>query len=405
MPAGHRQPHPPVRLVLRRGDDAGEPPAHRGVPRLPAPPAGAPRRRRLRAAGPGGVGRLRHVEQRHRALDLVAAVDGAGGHGLGRGLLRPAGARPRRGPRGPARAPPPRRLPRAALAAGARGRRRRGGGGVGGGPARSPSPTPTPAPPTRPTSPLASSSACSCRSPCTASAPTSCGAPSRSCRPPSSAPTTPSGPRRCARSPPWARRSCSSTWPVASSRGRPWPTGRATCCSRSRSPSHWSSPPCRGRPTTCGPVPTPAVVGPLPPGPPGGGRVILDVDPQSAVPPYEQLRAQVTGLVTTGGLPPGTRLPSIRQLAGDLGLAPGTVARAYRELEAAGVVATRAPPRHAGRRPAHRRAPSHRTWPISTRPPPSSPPPPAGPGQASTKPSRPSAAAFGQLAPNPGSPT
>ena len=69
--------------------------------------------------------------------------------------------------------------------------------------------------------------------------------------------------------------------------------------------------------------------------------MILDVDPQSAVPPYEQLRAQVTGLVTTGGLPPGTRLPSIRQLAGDLGLAPGTVARAYRELEAAGVVATR----------------------------------------------------------------
>lgn len=69
--------------------------------------------------------------------------------------------------------------------------------------------------------------------------------------------------------------------------------------------------------------------------------MILDVDPQSPVPPYEQLRAQVTGLVTTGGLPPGARLPSIRQLAGDLGLAPGTVARAYRELEAAGVVVTR----------------------------------------------------------------
>jgi DNA-binding transcriptional regulator YhcF (GntR family) len=69
--------------------------------------------------------------------------------------------------------------------------------------------------------------------------------------------------------------------------------------------------------------------------------VILDVDPHSAVPPYEQLRAQVTGLVATGALAPGTRLPSIRQLAGDLGLAPGTVARAYRELEAAGVVASR----------------------------------------------------------------
>lgn len=69
--------------------------------------------------------------------------------------------------------------------------------------------------------------------------------------------------------------------------------------------------------------------------------MILHVDPHSAVPPYEQLRAQVSGLVATGSLVPGTRLPSIRQLAGDLGVAPGTVARAYRELEAAGVVLSR----------------------------------------------------------------
>jgi DNA-binding transcriptional regulator YhcF (GntR family) len=39
-------------------------------------------------------------------------------------------------------------------------------------------------------------------------------------------------------------------------------------------------------------------------------------------------------------LPPGSRLPAIRQLAADLGLATGTVARAYRELEAAGVIVT-----------------------------------------------------------------
>lgn len=37
----------------------------------------------------------------------------------------------------------------------------------------------------------------------------------------------------------------------------------------------------------------------------------------------------------------GTRLPTVRSLARTLGLAPGTVARAYRELEAAGVVETR----------------------------------------------------------------
>jgi DNA-binding transcriptional regulator YhcF (GntR family) len=69
--------------------------------------------------------------------------------------------------------------------------------------------------------------------------------------------------------------------------------------------------------------------------------VILEVDPRSPVPPYEQLRQHVTALVLGGSLAPGDRLPSIRQLANDLGLAGGTVARAYRELESDGVVTTR----------------------------------------------------------------
>ena len=38
---------------------------------------------------------------------------------------------------------------------------------------------------------------------------------------------------------------------------------------------------------------------------------------------------------------PGTRLPTVRRLAGDLGLAVNTVARAYRELERDGLVVTR----------------------------------------------------------------
>jgi GntR family transcriptional regulator len=67
----------------------------------------------------------------------------------------------------------------------------------------------------------------------------------------------------------------------------------------------------------------------------------LWVDTASPVPPYEQIRAQVTTFVAAGSLAPGSRLPSVRQLAADLGLAAGTVARAYRELEAAGVVETR----------------------------------------------------------------
>lgn len=66
--------------------------------------------------------------------------------------------------------------------------------------------------------------------------------------------------------------------------------------------------------------------------------MIVAVDLRSPVPPFEQLRAQISELVRAGSLAPGQRLPTVRQLAADLGLAPGTVARAYRELEAAGVV-------------------------------------------------------------------
>lgn len=67
-------------------------------------------------------------------------------------------------------------------------------------------------------------------------------------------------------------------------------------------------------------------------------KVVVDAD--SPVPPFEQLRQQLTGLIAAGALDSGTRLPSIRQLAADLALAPGTVARAYAELEAAGLVTT-----------------------------------------------------------------
>lgn len=69
--------------------------------------------------------------------------------------------------------------------------------------------------------------------------------------------------------------------------------------------------------------------------------MILTVDIASAVPPYEQIRSQVARMVASGVLAPGTRLPTIQQLAHDLGLAPGTVARAYRELEREDVVHSR----------------------------------------------------------------
>jgi DNA-binding transcriptional regulator YhcF (GntR family) len=67
-------------------------------------------------------------------------------------------------------------------------------------------------------------------------------------------------------------------------------------------------------------------------------RVVVDT--ASPVPPWQQLTSQLSQLIGAGTLTAGTRLPPIRQLARDLGLAPGTVARSYRELESVGWVTT-----------------------------------------------------------------
>ena len=68
---------------------------------------------------------------------------------------------------------------------------------------------------------------------------------------------------------------------------------------------------------------------------------MIVIDPASPTPPFEQLRAQYVAAIASGELPPGSRLPTVRRLAGGLGLAPGTVARAYRELETTGLIETR----------------------------------------------------------------
>ncbi len=67
----------------------------------------------------------------------------------------------------------------------------------------------------------------------------------------------------------------------------------------------------------------------------------LTVDHSSVVPPFEQVRDGLAAAVRRGELAAGDRLPTVRALASDLGLASNTVARAYRELEEAGVVETR----------------------------------------------------------------
>ncbi len=72
--------------------------------------------------------------------------------------------------------------------------------------------------------------------------------------------------------------------------------------------------------------------------------MIVRVDQTSDVPVYEQIRSQIAAKVATEELSAGTKLPTIRALAAELGLAVNTVAHAYRELETAGLVQTR--PRH-----------------------------------------------------------
>jgi GntR family transcriptional regulator len=68
--------------------------------------------------------------------------------------------------------------------------------------------------------------------------------------------------------------------------------------------------------------------------------VNLDIDVSSHEPVYEQIVRQIQTGVQNGNLPPGTPLPSIRQLAVDLNLTPNTVARAYQILESHRIIRT-----------------------------------------------------------------
>lgn len=67
----------------------------------------------------------------------------------------------------------------------------------------------------------------------------------------------------------------------------------------------------------------------------------FSIDASATTPPFEQLRVQVRDAVATGELVASAKLPTVRALADELGLAVNTVARAYRELEADGIIETR----------------------------------------------------------------
>lgn len=65
-----------------------------------------------------------------------------------------------------------------------------------------------------------------------------------------------------------------------------------------------------------------------------------NIDGESSVPPFEQIRLRILDLAASDALAVGAKLPSVRSLASHLGVAANTVARAYRELEHVGIVVT-----------------------------------------------------------------
>ncbi|WP_406305921.1 GntR family transcriptional regulator [Streptomyces sp. NBC_00879] len=68
-------------------------------------------------------------------------------------------------------------------------------------------------------------------------------------------------------------------------------------------------------------------------------KIAIDADADLA--PYEQVRTQISEQARSGALPVGYKLPTVRGLAEELGLAANTVAKAYRALETDGVIETR----------------------------------------------------------------
>lgn len=67
----------------------------------------------------------------------------------------------------------------------------------------------------------------------------------------------------------------------------------------------------------------------------------IRLDSSSNIPLAEQLRARLEGLILSGSVGPGERVPTVRALARSLDLAPGTVAKAYRILESEGLLVGR----------------------------------------------------------------
>ena len=63
---------------------------------------------------------------------------------------------------------------------------------------------------------------------------------------------------------------------------------------------------------------------------------LIHINFRDARPIYQQVKEGFCRLILSGALPPGYRLPSVRELASSLAINPNTIQRAYRELEQEG---------------------------------------------------------------------
>jgi GntR family transcriptional regulator len=68
---------------------------------------------------------------------------------------------------------------------------------------------------------------------------------------------------------------------------------------------------------------------------------LLDIDPSAAAPIWRQIEDGVRRMVVSGVLAPGSTVPSVRDLARELGINPATVSKAYQRLTVAGVLEVR----------------------------------------------------------------
>lgn len=71
-----------------------------------------------------------------------------------------------------------------------------------------------------------------------------------------------------------------------------------------------------------------------------GGKQVIQIDLRSSQPIYEQIISQYKYMLLQGYLKPGDGIPSVRKLALELDITPGTVAKAYKELEQQHIIET-----------------------------------------------------------------